>query len=248
MGGLFFWTSMLTQDLLRRIFPTTSPARLALFVEPFNITIAEAKIDTSKRLAAFLAQVGHESARLVYMEEIASGVAYNGRADLGNTKPEALKWSRGNPGPYFKGHGPFQITGFDNHAACGVALHPDDPEIFLRDPRTLCVPLDGMRSAGWFWGVHHLNAPADADDFDGVCDLVNRGRKTVAIGDSNGYADRLALWKAARAALGIAAAEPPQAPAPPPSSDNPAANITSDVVERALQALHMEKPDGLANP
>ena len=38
-------------------------------------------------LAYFLGQCGHESAGLRYPMEIASGAAYNGRADLGNIYP-----------------------------------------------------------------------------------------------------------------------------------------------------------------
>ena len=41
----------------------------------------------------------------------------------------------------------------------------------------------------------------DAGDFDGVCDVWNRGRKTAAIGDSNGYDDRASAWSRAQKVL-----------------------------------------------
>lgn len=177
---------------LQHIYACTAE-RAALYRDPIAAAAAEFGITTPARLAAFLAQVGHESARLVYVEELDSGVNYNKRADLGNTKPEALKWSNGNPGPYFKGHGLIQITGYDNHAACGAALYPDDPETFLRDPRALCRPCDAARSAGWFWAQHGLNELADAGDFERITRRINGGL--------NGQADRLLLWRKAREVL-----------------------------------------------
>ena len=43
-------------------------------------------LDNSLRLIHFLAQLAHESGNFRYMEEIASGAAYEGRKDLGNTQ------------------------------------------------------------------------------------------------------------------------------------------------------------------
>ena len=52
---------------------------------------------TGDRALMFLAQLGHEIAGLRYMEEIASGAAYEGRLDLGNTQV--------NDGTRLKGRG-----------------------------------------------------------------------------------------------------------------------------------------------
>jgi putative chitinase len=41
----------------------------------------------------------------------------------------------------------------------------------------------------------------DAGDFDGVCDIINKGRKTPAIGDANGYDDRASAWSRAQKVL-----------------------------------------------
>lgn len=49
---------------------------------------------------------------------------------------------------------------------------------------------------------------ADLGDFDGVCDVINRGRKTTAAGDANGYIERAALWKSGRVAVGLACHRP----------------------------------------
>ena len=78
-------------------------------VGPFNEAMIAADVTNVNRAAMWLAQIGHESAGLRWMEEIASGAAYNGRADLGNTQP--------GDGPRFKGSGPIQLTGRANFRA-----------------------------------------------------------------------------------------------------------------------------------
>jgi putative chitinase len=72
---------------------------------------------------------------------------------------------------------------------------------FEADPESLCLRPWAALSAADFWDEHDLNTWADAEDFDGVSDVINRGRKTQALGDSNGFAQRLALYNAAKKAL-----------------------------------------------
>lgn len=190
---------MITLDQLKKIIPYAGP-RAGVFLVPLNEAMAEFGIDTPARQTAFLAQVAHESGSLRYVSEIASGMAYNGREDLGNTKPEAVAIARqhgSTPGPWWKGHGLIQVTGYDNHVACGAALGLD----LVHQPLLLEQPINAARSAAWFWKEHNLNKWADAGDFDGVSDVINRGRKTAPVGDANGYQDRLAFYKRAQEVL-----------------------------------------------
>ena len=179
----------LTLDQLRVIMPR-SGKRAELFVQYLCQAMAEFSIDTPKRSIAFLATVCVESGQLVYMEELASGSAYDTRVDLGNTKTAAIEIATqhgSTPGKWWKGHGPIQITGYDNHLLCGRDLGLD----LLNNPKFLIQPEHGCRSAGWFWKRNNLNKWADTEDWDGVRDVVNRGHKTAKIGDSNGYQEFL---------------------------------------------------------
>lgn len=114
-------------------------------------------------------------------------------------------WRLGNAGPSsgegwkFRGRGPIQITGRDNYATCSRALFDD--ERLLGAPELLERPEHGFRAAAWFWAANGLNALADRQDFDGICDVINLGRKTQTLGDALGYRERLALFDRACAIL-----------------------------------------------
>ena len=181
---------MITLDQLKEIMPYAGQ-RAEVYLDPLNQTMEEFGIDTPRRQAAFLAQLAHESGSLRYVHELASGHAYEGRADLGNTQS--------GDGPRFKGRGLIQITGRRNYRACSLALFGD--ERLLNHPEILESVPHACRSAGWFWRENNLNRWADEGDFDGVSDVINRGRKTTRYGDSNGFKDRLAFYELAKEVL-----------------------------------------------
>lgn len=158
-------------------------ARISVFLPHLEAAMAEYQINTPDRQAAFFAQVGHESGQLRYVRELASGEAYEGRKDLGNTQK--------GDGVRFKGRGLVQITGRANYLACSLALFGDDrlwhfPEL-LEDPAYAC------RSAAWFWHSRGLNELADAGNFKRITKLINGG--------FNGMADRQALYDKAKEVL-----------------------------------------------
>ena len=105
------------------------------------------------RVAAFIAQVGHESGQLRYVREIwgptAQQLTYEGRADLGNTVK--------GDGSKYHGRGLIQITGRANYAACGEALGLD----LINKPELLELPQHAAMSAAWFWSTKGLNTLAD---------------------------------------------------------------------------------------
>lgn len=175
---------MITLDDLRAICPYTKRSVLEKFVEPLNKAMAEFEINNVARETAFLAQAAHESGGFNYMEEIASGKAYEFRKDLGNDVE--------NEGVWFKGRGIFQLTGDHNYRAAGLALHGDD-QWYTFDPSRAAEPEAACRIAGWFWQSKGLNELADKGDFREITRRINGGY--------NGWADRAENLKRAQQAL-----------------------------------------------
>lgn len=174
---------MITLDQLRAIIPAAG-SRAEVFLDPINRAMDEFGIDTPARQAAFLAQLAHESGSLRYVRELASGAAYEGRADLGNTEP--------GDGQRYRGRGLIQITGRANMAKCSAALYGATQHL-LDHPELLEMPDAACRSAGWFWLAHHLNDPADRREFERITRIINGG--------TNGLADRLAFYERAQKVL-----------------------------------------------
>lgn len=91
----------------------------------------------------------------------------------------------------FRGSGPGQETGRDNFRRAGKRLGLD-LEAFPDQVRD--VPTVGALVAACHWYDAGLNDLADRGDFDKVSDVWNTGRPTERIGDSIGWADRLAVF------------------------------------------------------
>lgn len=172
----------MTPELLKLIMPLAG-VRANTYAPLLTSTMDEFHIDTPKRQAAFLAQVGHESGSLVYTSEIASGEAYEGREDLGNIYP--------GDGVKYKGRGLIQLTGRANYTALTSAFNID----LLSNPEQLEQPELATRSAGWFWSKHGLNSFADGDKFGTITKIINGGY--------NHLDDRIAFWLRARKALEV---------------------------------------------
>ena len=176
---------MITLEDLRAICPQAASGRLVLFLEALNDAMDEFGISENvERETAFIAQIAHESGQFRYVRELASGAAYEGRRDLGNTEA--------GDGVRYKGRGLIQITGRANVAACSTALF-GYPSKLLTEPELLEQPGYACRSAAWFWSTHGLNELADIGDFLHITRRINGG--------TNGYPDRLAYYERAKEAL-----------------------------------------------
>lgn len=161
--------------------------RARAWADPLAAAMALYAIDSPIRQAAFLAQVGHESGRLIYVRELWGPTevqeGYEGRKDLGNTKP--------GDGSRYRGRGLIQITGRANYQQCGEALSLP----LIDHPELLEQPSNAAQSAAWFWTFHGLNDPADEGDFHTITRCINGGY--------NGWDDRLRLWSSCKKALGV---------------------------------------------
>ncbi|WP_273820602.1 glycoside hydrolase family 19 protein [Pseudomonas asplenii] len=179
-----------TVQQLQQILPNAGK-KAGVFVSALNAAMDRRQINTPKRAAAFLAQVGHESAQLLYVRELGSD-QYLSKYDtgtlaarLGNT-PAA-----DGDGQRYRGRGLIQITGRTNYRQCSLALFGD--ERLLQQPELLEQPQWAAESAAWFWQQQGLNELADADQFNSITRRINGGL--------NGLEDRLQIWARAGAVL-----------------------------------------------
>lgn len=176
----------ITKEILKQCLPYAKESNIRKFLHPINITFDKYAINTPQRMAAFLAQIAHESGSLRYVEEIATGSDYEGRKDLGNTMP--------GDGRRFKGRGLIQITGRTNYEAVGKALHYD----FITSPQDLTLPGAAALSAGWFWDSRKLNTLADIGTEEAFYKITKKIN-----GGYNGMNDRLKHWEKCKHALKI---------------------------------------------
>jgi putative chitinase len=177
----------LTEAQLQGTMRQARAATVARYLQPLRNSMAKHEITGALRVAHFLAQVAQESGQLAFTEELASGDAYEGRAELGNTQA--------GDGPRFKGRGLLQITGRAAYTA--FAKYMDQPAL-LTDAGARSVATDAslaVESAAWFWSTHKLNQFADADNILAITRAINGGL--------NGLVGREKFLMQAKAALAV---------------------------------------------
>lgn len=212
----------LTQAQLLRILPNARPVA-GVFVPALNRAMARFDVGSPVRQAAFLAQVGHESAHLTKLSEslyyknaerVAQLFKYgfdlnrNGRVDAAEIE-DAKAYLRNSQklgnrvyadrmgnGPEASGDG----YRYRARGAIGITGH----DMYLlcgqalglplvEQPELLEQPEFAALSAAWFWWDRGLNELADAGLFDRITRVINGGH--------NGEADRRALWAVAKEVL-----------------------------------------------
>lgn len=193
----------ITQQQLLKILPNAGPVA-GVFVSALNDAMSRFNIQGPLRVAAFLAQIGHESGQLRTLVEnlnySAEGLVrtWPKRFNLVTAtavarKPEQIAnivyASRLGNGPAvtgdgwrYRGRGLIQVTGWVNYQACGSALSLD----LIAKPELLERPAYAALSAAWYWSSNGLNALADAGQFESITRKVNGGL--------NGHADRLTIY------------------------------------------------------
>lgn len=166
-------------DVLVRATGVTADKAQEILVGVIN-GLRDSQCNNVNRIAMWLAQMGHESAGFNATEEYASGAAYEGRADLGNTQP--------GDGVRFKGRSWIQITGRSNYTklsqwAFSQGLVPS-ATYFIDDSTRLAQMQYAGLGPAWYWVVAR-------PQINGLCDAGNLTAVTQAInGGQNGAADR----------------------------------------------------------
>lgn len=175
----------ITEQQLRRAVPAVSNKNLPGFVATFNEWAEKFGVNTPMRVVHYLAQVFHESGNLRYREELASGQAYEGRKDLGNTQP--------GDGRRFKGRGYIQTTGRANYKAYADSEYCNGD--LMAHPEWLAQSPGDQKSSLFFWQRNNLNRYADADDVRGLTKRINGGY--------NGLANRMYLTRKFKKEFGV---------------------------------------------
>lgn len=210
----------LTESMLVRILPRSRYVAPA-FVPALNRAMTRYGINSSVRVAAFLAQVGHESAQLTALVENLNYSAVG----LANTwpsrfaadrsrkpyppnliamslarKPELIAnhvyANRNGNGSEASGDG-WRFRGRGLIQITGRANYNDVARALRLDllahPELLEQPELAALSAAWWWSARGLNELADAGKFEQITRVINGG--------TNGLVDRVVLWHGARLVL-----------------------------------------------
>lgn len=130
--------------------------------------MADADITPGLRLRHFLAQMACETAGFTRLKESTGGDPtyfnrYEGRRDLGNTRP--------GDGARYCGRGGLDTTGRANYMELATLSGLD----CLAHPELLEVPDNAILSALAYWKAHNVNAAADANDIAQVTRRINGG-------------------------------------------------------------------------
>ncbi|WGS52659.1 glycoside hydrolase family 19 protein [Paraburkholderia sp. D15] len=208
----------LTPDIIAAGCGAT-PLRAAQWAAPMQAACARYQIAEPLDVAAFLATYGVESARLTALSEnlnySAAGLLatfpkyFNAaQAQTYANKPEMIAnrayANRNGNGDETSGDGwtfrgrSMGITGRRNYLLCGVGIDLD----LVEQPELLEQPANAVMAAAWYWFNRDLSELGTAGNFLGVSRAVNLGSATSKA-TPNGYTERLALYDAAKKALGV---------------------------------------------
>lgn len=181
---------MLTLDDLKRIAAPIPASRAESYHPYLTAAMAEFEINNPLRVAAFLAQLLHESGSFRWMEEIWGPTGAQRRYEPPNKLARRLGNTQPGDGHRFKGRGPIQLTGRDNYARYGAELGVD----LVGNPQLAAQPEVAFRVAGLYWRKNGLNELADKQWFKTITKRINGG--------FNGLPDRVRYYNRAKLALG----------------------------------------------
>jgi putative chitinase len=195
-------------------------ARAARWAAPLYRAMTRCGITTRRRAVHFLAQVGHESAGLMRVEENLNYSAqrlceiwpsrFNAKtaAEVAR-QPQRIAnrvyANRMGNGPEasgdgwrYRGRGPIQITGKNNYRRMGELT-----QLPLLDMPSLAIEVEeGALIAATWWRANGLNSLADSGDILAVSRAVNLGTPSTTR-TPNGLQDRIDRTRRAAAALGV---------------------------------------------
>ena len=215
---------LISEAQLIAILPACKPVASA-YIAPINAVMQKYNINTKSRVAAFIAQIGHESGQLLRQSENLNyttpervAAMFRSGFDLDsdrNIDPEEVEFAKAylrNPVKLANrvyanrsGNGG-ESTGdgytFRGRGPIGLTFRENyracGKAIGLdleQYPELVETPIIGMLTAGWYWDTRGLNALADAGRFDDIGKRINGG--------DNGKLERQKLHAVAKKVLSI---------------------------------------------
>jgi putative chitinase len=187
-----------------------------LLAKILNTELPKAGIDSKLRLAAFIAQCGHESSDFNILEENLNYSAkrlrevfpkyfptdeiasrYDRKAVAIANRVYANRMGNGNEssgdGYKYRGRGVIMLTGKDMYDKFSFSLEGNKK--FVLNPDLLLTPVYAVQSAIWFWSDYkNLNLLADKSDMVSMTKAINGGQI--------GLDDRIKRYKMALSAIG----------------------------------------------
>jgi putative chitinase len=162
-------------------------------IGPMNMAIEKADLSTPARIAAFIAQCGHESDSFRFMEENLNYKAeslcrtwpshfnaenaseYAHQPQKIANRAYANRMQNGSEesgdGWNYRGRGWLQTTGRAGYEQLLDATQID----FISNPDAVATPEGAAISAAVFWEKHNLNHHVDNNDFVGLTKAINGG-------------------------------------------------------------------------
>ena len=188
--------SLITAEQFRTLFPRAQDHQG--WVDAMNNVFPLYEINTPQRVAAFLAQCGHESGGWTVFEENlnysakglmgifrkyfpdeATANAYARQPEKIANKVYANRMGNGpessGDGWRYRGRGPIQLTGSANYKAFAQEMFEDWENLYA-NPDWVTADRDfALMSAIWFWNKNKLNVQADNGDIKLMTKKINGG-------------------------------------------------------------------------
>jgi len=163
----------ITPELMHRLTAYSASSFNDAFCNSFNNMLAATGFDKHPQaMQMLMANLMTESGNFVWMHEIASGSAYEGRSDLGNTQP--------GDGPRFRGCGPLQVTGRTHfqqfHDWLKANRGIDDPRILSEGTAYVADAYPFEIAISWIQNNHLLDVCLN-QGFDACCKRINGGTR-----------------------------------------------------------------------
>jgi putative chitinase len=187
---------MITAEQFKQLFPRAQDP--TGWADAMNNVFPTYDINTPQRVAAFLAQCGHESGGWTLFEEnlyysaqglcgtfkkyfptIESATPYARQPEKIANRVYANRMGNGSEesgdGYKYRGRGPIQLTGKANYTKFAQEMF-DDWQNVIDNPDWVTADRDfALMSAIWFWNTNKLNVQADSGDIKLMTKKINGG-------------------------------------------------------------------------